>query len=97
MQQLSRSAFEAWRNDPVTRMVVAAHKRLEDYIRQSWAAGGDWTEEARYVVRHCKELQELNFRQIALIYDADENTEMVLIDETPLGLYPDEEDDPEEE
>ena len=78
-------------------MVMAAHKRTEDYIRQQWAQGLSWDDDAMFVVMYCETIRTLDFRHIAEVYDADENTEMVLIDETPLGLYPDEEDDPEEE
>lgn len=77
-------------------MVVAAHKRMEEQVRQQWAQGLDWVDEARFVVTYCETIRALSFDDIAQVYEVDPGADTVLIDETPLGLYADEEDEEEE-
>lgn len=66
---LTQEAFEAWRTDPATKMVMKHLADLETNIREQWAAGEWWTDEMRQYARDLSDFQNLEFEGIEAFYE----------------------------
>lgn len=66
---LTQEAFEAWRTDPATKMVMKHLADIEAGLRDSWAQGDNWTEETRQSVFELAGFRNLNFEGIEAFYE----------------------------
>ena len=74
-KSLSKDDFEAWRAHPVTELL---HRYLADYeerIRQEWAQGLQWTDEAKFRVQNLSDLRNTTLSDIEKFYEEPEDDE----------------------
>ena len=70
--RLTSDDLEAWRAHPVTEIV---HQYLRDYaqwMRDQWAEGENWTEEAKLQVMNFEEMADIDLNAIETFYATKE-------------------------
>lgn len=70
---LTKDDLEAWRVHPVTEIV---HRYLKDYaqwMRDQWAEGENWTEEAKLQVTNFEEMADIDLVSIEAFYGMKED------------------------
>ena len=71
--RLTKDDLEAWKAHPVTEIV---HRYLRDYaqwMRDQWAEGENWTEQAKFQVQNFEDLAEIDLDAIETFYDMKED------------------------
>ncbi len=73
--RLTKDELEAWRAHPVTEIVHLYLRDYAQYIREQWAEGQNWTDEARFQVQNLEDLAELDLDSIETFYAREEGYE----------------------
>ena len=67
---MTSDEFQAWQDHPITEVV---RRYLTDYaasIREDWAQGANWSEEAKAKVIDLEDLAALDLESIETFYEA---------------------------
>ena len=74
---MTKDEFQAWRAHPVTEIV---RRYLIDYaasIRQDWAQGANWSDEAKQQVLTLEDLAGIDLESIETFYEAKAKDEQI--------------------
>ena len=72
-QRLTKDDLQAWKAHPVSEIV---HRYLKDYaqwMRDQWAEGENWTQEAKLQVMNFEEMAEIDLASIEAFYNMTED------------------------
>jgi hypothetical protein len=69
---LTKDDFQAWRGHPVTEAVDHYLRDFAAHIREQWANGENWTDEARVQLQNLEDLADLDLESIETFYDMRE-------------------------